>query len=123
MPFIPVCAWWWKATKEFDGFPIAVAGKTGTAQQILTRPNHALFVGYAPYEDPQVSIATRIAYGYTSSNAADLSAKVLSYYFHVADEQTLLNGQAMSVSDTANGFGDSKKGRLYGNVATGSFKK
>ena len=92
--------------KEFDGFPIAVAGKTGTAQQILTRPNHALFVGYAPYEDPQVSIATRIAYGYTSSNAADLSAKVLSYYFHVADEQTLLNGQAMSVSDTANGFGD-----------------
>ena len=27
MPFIPVCAWWWKATKEFDGFPIAVAGK------------------------------------------------------------------------------------------------
>ena len=92
--------------KEFDGFPIAVAGKTGTAQQILTRPNHALFVGYAPYEDPQVSIATRIAYGYTSSNAADLSAKVLSYYFHVADEQTLLNGQAMSVSDTTNGFGD-----------------
>ena len=92
--------------KEFDGMPIAVAGKTGTAQQILTRPNHALFVGYAPYEDPQVSVATRIAYGYTSSNAADLSAKVLAYYFHVADEQTLLNGQAMAVSDTANGFGD-----------------
>ncbi len=91
---------------EFDGLPISVAGKTGTAQQILTRPNHALFVGYAPYEDPQVSIATRIAYGYTSSNAADLSAKVLAYYFHVADEETLLNGQATAVSDTANGFGD-----------------
>ena len=90
----------------FNNVNVTVAGKTGTAQQILTRPNHALFVGYAPYEDPQVSIATRIAYGYTSSNAADLSAKVLSYYFHVADEQTLLNGQAMSVSDTANGFGD-----------------
>lgn len=91
---------------EFNGLPISVAGKTGTAQQILTRPNHALFVGYAPYEDPKVSIATRIAYGYTSSNAADLSAKVMSYYFHVADEETLLNGQATAVSDTANGFGD-----------------
>ena len=43
-------------TKEFDGFPIEAAGKTGTAQQNLKRPNHALFVGYAPYDDPEISI-------------------------------------------------------------------
>lgn len=91
---------------EFDGFPIAVAGKTGTAQQVPTRPNHALFVGYAPYEAPQISIATRIAYGYTSSNAIDLSRKVLSYCFGVEDETTLLNGQASNIADNANGFAD-----------------
>ena len=39
-------------TKEFDGFPIEAAGKTGTAQEDLKRPNHALFVGYAPYDNP-----------------------------------------------------------------------
>ena len=91
---------------EFDGFPIAVAGKTGTAQQVTTRPNHALFVGYAPYEAPAISIATRIAYGYTSSNAVDVSRKVLSYCFGVEDETTLLNGQATNVADNANGFAD-----------------
>lgn len=81
-------------TKEFDGFPIEAAGKTGTAQQNLKRPNHALFVGYAPYDDPEISIATRIAYGYTSHNAAKLARNVFAYYFNVENEDELLNGQA-----------------------------
>lgn len=92
--------------KEFRDFPIAVAGKTGTAQQIETRGNHALFVGYAPYNNPKISIATRIAFGYTSHNAADVSARILKYYFKLEDKDSLLNGQASSVSDTSNGFTD-----------------
>ena len=28
---------------------VAVAGKTGTAEEDLTRPDHALFVSFAPY--------------------------------------------------------------------------
>lgn len=88
----------------FEGFDpsIAVAGKTGTAQQIVTRPNHALFVGYAPYENPEVAIATRIAYGYTSANAALVSRNILEYYFHLADEGELINGKAKDVGSSAN---------------------
>lgn len=67
----------------FNNFPIEVAGKTGTAQQSATRPNHALFVGYAPYVNPEVSVACRISYGYTSANAADLAKKVLADYFGI----------------------------------------
>ncbi len=67
--------------ERFANFEITVAGKTGTAQQVKTRPNHALFVGYAPYESPEISIATRIAYGYTSGNAAAVSKNILSVYF------------------------------------------
>ena len=66
---------------RFADFEIQVAGKTGTAQQVKTRPNHALFVGYAPYDAPEISIATRIAYGYTSGNAAAVSKNILSVYF------------------------------------------
>lgn len=66
---------------RFANFEIPVAGKTGTAQQVKTRPNHALFVGYAPYGDPEISIATRIAYGYTSGNTAAVSKNILSVYF------------------------------------------
>ena len=67
--------------ERFANFEINVAGKTGTAQQVKTRPNHALFVGYAPYESPEISITTRIAYGYTSGNAAAVSKNILSVYF------------------------------------------
>lgn len=93
-------------TSEFDGFPITAAGKTGTAQQNLKRANHALFVGYAPYDDPEISIATRIAYGYTSHNAAELSRNVFAYYFGVEDAETLLSGQAEEVDSSSNEFSD-----------------
>ncbi|MGN0352180.1 MAG: penicillin-binding transpeptidase domain-containing protein [Roseburia sp.] len=90
----------------FDGFSVAVAGKTGTAQQVKNRANHALFVGYAPYEDPEITIATRIAYGYTSHNAAEVSKNILAYYFGVEDEDELLSGQAEEIGASANGFTD-----------------
>lgn len=83
-----------ESSKNFKGFEIAVAGKTGTAQQIKTRPNHALFVGYAPYENPEITIATRIAYGYTSHNTADFTRSVFSYYFNVNTLDELLSRNA-----------------------------
>lgn len=91
---------------SFKDFPIAVAGKTGTAQEDKTRGNHALFIGYAPYEDPQVAITTRIAYGYTSANAAEVSSNILKYYFNLADAESLLSGQAQDIGDSTNGFTD-----------------
>ena len=90
----------------FDNFPIEVAGKTGTAQQSPNRPNHALFVGYAPYNDPEVSIATRIAYGYGSSNACVFVDQVLKYYFKQNTEEELLNGQAENVGESSHSFND-----------------
>jgi penicillin-binding protein 2 len=79
----------------FDGIKTTVAGKTGTAQQIKTRPSHALFIGYAPYKNPKIAIATRIPFGYSSSNAAEVSANVIKYYFK---EKDVLNGQATKVN-------------------------
>lgn len=93
-------------SSSFKDFPIAVAGKTGTAQEDKTRGNHALFIGYAPYEDPQVAITTRIAYGYTSANAAEVSSNILKYYFNLADAESLLSGQAQEIGDSTNGFTD-----------------
>ena len=54
----------------------------------------AVFIGFAPYNDPEVTIATRIAYGYTSANAAQFSRDVLSYYFKVEGSDSLVNGVA-----------------------------
>ncbi|MDD6551406.1 MAG: penicillin-binding transpeptidase domain-containing protein [Lachnospiraceae bacterium] len=82
---------------NFDGFPIDVAGKTGTAQQ-SGHANHALFVGYAPYSKPEVTIATRIAYGYTSHNAADVSKDILGCYFHVKSSEKKVKTDVSEIS-------------------------
>lgn len=95
-----------ESTSEFNGFAVEVAGKTGTAQENLKRANHALFIGYAPYDNPEISIATRIPYGYSSHNAAEVSRNVLAYYFGVEDADELLSGQAEDIDSSSNEFSD-----------------
>jgi penicillin-binding protein 2 len=58
-------------------------------------------VGYAPYNNPKVAIATRIAFGYTSHNAADVTKDILSAYFGVEETDELINGEA-SVNTSTN---------------------
>lgn len=86
---------------SFEGFEIPVAGKTGTAQQVETRPNHALFVGYFPYDDPKYSIATRIAYGYSSHNAASAARNIISYYYGNQALDDILELDAEGVNTSA----------------------
>lgn len=86
--------------------PVPMAGKTGTAQQNAGRPNHALFIGYAPYEQPEISVATRIAYGYSSSNAVEVTSDIIKYYFGIEDASQLLTGQAEIPENRGNSFTD-----------------
>lgn len=65
----------------FTGLNVQVAGKTGTAQQTKSHPNHAWFVSYAPYNNPEISVTCNIPNGYTSSNAAQTARDVYKYYF------------------------------------------
>lgn len=87
----------------FDNFPMIVAGKTGTAQQVTTRPNHALFIGFAPFDNPKITIATRIAYGYTSANAAEVSRDVMKYYFKLENANDIIPGTAVAPDSAAIG--------------------
>ena len=83
-----------RTLNEVNELGVHVAAKSGTAQQTKSRPNHALLVGFAPYEQPEIAIATRIANGYTSGNAAEITSLVLKYYYHLEDEEVLLSGAA-----------------------------
>lgn len=90
----------------FADFPIAVAGKTGTAQQSASRPNHALFIGYAPADEPEIAVAVRIANGYTSSNAAQAAANIFRYYFGLEEEEALITNIAEEVENVGNAVTD-----------------
>lgn len=78
----------------FNDLGVNVAGKTGTAEQIASRPNHALFVGYAPYENPEIAIATRIPFGYSSDYAAQTTRDIIKYRYGLAEEEELITGTA-----------------------------
>ncbi|MCQ2493099.1 MAG: penicillin-binding protein [Lachnospiraceae bacterium] len=78
----------------FRDIGVNVAGKTGTAQQSTSRPNHALFICYAPYENPEIAMAVRIPFGYSSDYAAQVARDILKYYYDLVNEEDLLNGRA-----------------------------
>ena len=80
----------------FNDISVDVAGKTGTAQQSTSRPNHALFVSYAPYQNPEIAMAVRIPFGYSSDYAAQLARDVYKYYFGLVESEDLINGTADS---------------------------
>lgn len=78
----------------FNDLAVDVAGKTGTAEQTSSRPSHALFVCYAPYENPEIACVTRIPFGYSSDYAAQATKKIIEYYYGLVEEEDLLTGEA-----------------------------
>lgn len=78
----------------FNDLGVSVAAKTGTAQQSERHPNHALFVSYAPYDNPEISVSVRIANGYSSSYAAKAAKDMYIYYYKLDDEENILTGRA-----------------------------
>ncbi len=79
----------------FKELGVQVAGKTGTAEQSTSRPNHALFVGYAPYNDtPEIAVTTRILFGYSSDYAAQTTRDIISYYYGLEPKEELVTGVA-----------------------------
>ena len=77
---------------------VAVAGKTGTAQQSDARPNHALFVSFAPYKNPEVTVTSVIPFGYSSGNAVELTGLVYAYLYDpdVLENTTITGNNALS---------------------------
>ena len=74
---------------------IDIYGKTGTAQESETRPNHGLFIGFSHGKGQNdIAMAIRIPYGYSSANAAMVARDILSYYYNLEDETEVLTGTA-----------------------------
>ncbi len=72
---------------------IELYGKSGTAQESETRPDHGLFIGHSHYGSQEdIAFAVRIAYGYSSTNAATVVKDVLNYYYGLEDASKVLTG-------------------------------
>lgn len=65
--------------------PIKAAAKTGTAQSSeRNKDDHAVFIGYAPYENPEIAFAIIIPYGGTGgSTAGPVARKIIDSYLEI----------------------------------------
>ncbi len=82
---------------------VSLSGKTGTAQQSKTHPDHGLFVGFAPSDQPEIAFAIRIANGYSSTFAAEVGRDVLEYYYNIKDPSEIITGTASEISGSTSG--------------------
>jgi len=65
----------------FADCAVQVACKTGTAQLGEDRMNNAVFVCYAPYEDPEIAVAVVVEKGGAGSSVARIARDVIDSYF------------------------------------------
>lgn len=74
------------ASGTFADFGIAVAGKTGTAEN-AGHSDNLTFIGYAPYDKPEIAVAVVVEYGGKGDAAKEIAKAVFEAYFFGEDEE------------------------------------
>lgn len=86
------------AYSTFASFPIEVAGKTGTATASSGNA-HAWFVGFAPYDNPQIAVVCVIEHGGHGAYTAPAVKEVMEEYFGYNNEDITEDMTLRSFSD------------------------
>lgn len=74
------------AYNMFKDFPIKVAGKTGTVQVGGNKADNAWFLGFAPYDNPEIAICAVIEQGAHGNYTAPIIRDILEEYFVLKEE-------------------------------------
>ncbi len=70
------------SAQSLKNIPVAVAGKTGTAQWSETKNNHAWFTAFAPYDNPNFCITVLVEEGGEGSSiAVPIAREALQWWF------------------------------------------
>jgi penicillin-binding protein 2 len=81
------------STDVFDGFPIPVAGKTGTAEKGAGRADQSWYVALAPFPSPKYVVAvTDEAGGFGAETAAPMARRILAELFGVSEKRVVAGG-------------------------------
>lgn len=82
----------------FGKLDVDVAGKTGTAQEDKKRGNHANFICFAPYTNPEIAVSVSIPYGYTAANSVYVASDALAYYYGKISMDDIIKSSAVNAS-------------------------
>ena len=77
------------STAVFEGFPITVAGKTGTAER-GAQGDQSWYVVAAPYDDPRIVVAVTIERGgFGAEAAAPAARRILAAHFGIKGKKAV----------------------------------
>ena len=78
--------------RYFSSLPVEVGCKTGTAE-VATKTANAVFVCFAPYDDPQVALCLVAEQGASGGNLAEIAAGILAQYFSTDSSLSTVSGE------------------------------
>ena len=97
------------AHRNLGNYPVPIAGKTGTAQG--PGSDNVAFVGFAPYDDPEIAFAVILQHGSTGTYCQNVVRDILDAYFYgktVDEEGNLVMPDEISASSAvSNASGES----------------
>lgn len=68
------------SARTLRSLPFSSAGKTGTAQFDIDEKTNAWYVGFAPYESPEIAVAIVVKGGAGNELAVPVAGRVFDYY-------------------------------------------
>ena len=81
------------AAKYFSKLNVKVGAKTGSAQVAADSEANAVFVAFAPYENPEIAMCIVVEKGGSGTELSAIAADILSYYFHSESTQGAEQGE------------------------------
>ena len=67
--------------RYFSNLDVQVGAKTGSAQISAQTESNAVFVCFAPYDNPEIAVSIVVEHGGSGSELAAMASDILSYYF------------------------------------------
>ena len=69
------------ASATFADFPVKTGGKTGSAQ-VSSGSANGIYVGFAPFDDPQIAVAVVVEHGASGSGVSPIARDIFEQYFY-----------------------------------------
>ena len=83
------------AYSTFRDFGIEVGGKTGSAQTGVEGKTNAWFVGFAPFDNPEIAIVVFVRNGGSGGYTAEVARDIIAQYFGMNTSQVYEDMQAI----------------------------
>lgn len=75
-----------EGSSYYNNVEVSVGAKTGSAQVTASDSTNAVYVAFAPYDDPEIALCIVAEKGGSGSQLAAVAAEIIAYYFGETDE-------------------------------------